>query len=120
MPKQPADTKQFTDEELMLITSSQSQEFADLAVNDKLRWFQLDNARLNQAKLALEKKQKGYGLSAVIDGGNLVVTIPVNEKPEASSTGKTLSIASTHGNVKTALKVNGKEVVIGLNAYIPA
>jgi hypothetical protein len=108
-----------TDEMLMSITSSSSQEFADLAMPDKLRWFQLDNQRLQAQKMALEKKQKGYGLSASIENGMLTVILPVNDPLEKSSTGKTLAVATTHGNVKTALTVNGKQVVIGVNAYIP-
>lgn len=108
-----------TDEKLLEMKQD-SQEFAELHINDKLRFFQLQAQTARIRADALERKQKGFGLRAEVVDGNLVVTIPMNEKPEPSSTGKTLSIASTHGNVKSALRVNGKEVVIGLNAYIPA
>jgi len=40
------------------------------------------------------------------------------EKPTKSSSGKTLVVASTHGNVVTNVEVGGKPVTIGLNAYI--
>lgn len=40
------------------------------------------------------------------------------EKPTPSSSGKTLVVASTHGNTVTAAEVDGKPVTIGLNAYI--
>jgi hypothetical protein len=40
------------------------------------------------------------------------------EKPTRSSSGKTLVVASTHGNVVTSVEVDGKPVTIGLNAYI--
>ncbi len=40
------------------------------------------------------------------------------EKPTPSSSGKTLILASTHGNTVTTAKVGGKPVTIGLNAYI--
>ena len=40
------------------------------------------------------------------------------EKPTPSSSGKTLVIASTHGNAVTTATVDGKPVTIGLNAYI--
>ena len=40
------------------------------------------------------------------------------EKPTASSSGKTLVVASTHGNIVTTAEVDGKPVTIGLNAYI--
>lgn len=109
-----------TNEQLMAIQLPGSQEFADLAIADKLRWYQLDNQRLHQAKETLEKKQKGYGLSVSIADGVMTVRIPVKDKLEASSTGKTLSVASTHGNIKTECMVNGKPLTIGLNAYIPA
>lgn len=57
-------------------------------------------------------------MKAEIKGKDLVITIPLNAKPEASSTGKTLLIASTHGAMKSSLKVSGEEVSINLNAYI--
>ncbi|MEI8102801.1 MAG: hypothetical protein WCG61_04650 [Chlorobium sp.] len=40
------------------------------------------------------------------------------EKPTPSSSGKTLVVASTHGNTVTNVEINGKPVTIGLNAYI--
>ena len=40
------------------------------------------------------------------------------EIPTPSSSGKTLVVASTHGNTVTAVQVDGKPVTIGLNAYI--
>jgi hypothetical protein len=40
------------------------------------------------------------------------------EKPTPSSSGKTLVVASTRGNVVTQVEVDGKPVTIGLNAYI--
>jgi hypothetical protein len=40
------------------------------------------------------------------------------EEPKPSSSGKTLVVASTRGNAVTTAEVNGKPVIIGLNAYI--
>ena len=40
------------------------------------------------------------------------------EKPTPSASGKTLVIASTHGNAVTTATMDGKPVIIGLNAYI--
>jgi hypothetical protein len=40
------------------------------------------------------------------------------EKPTPSSSGKTLVVASTRGNTVTDVEVDGKPVIIGLNAYI--
>ncbi len=40
------------------------------------------------------------------------------DKPTPSASGKTMVVATTHGNVATSAQVNGKPVIIGLNAYI--
>jgi len=56
-------------------------------------------------------------MKATIENGELVVRIPL-QTPTLSASGKTLVVASTHGNVKTDATVNGKQVTIGLNAYI--
>jgi len=52
--------------------------------------------------------------------GNLLVIEIEMTKPTPSATGKTLSVASSHGNQPTTATVNGKPVVVGLNAYIRA
>lgn len=57
-------------------------------------------------------------MNASIKDGVLTVTIPVGRAP--SKSGKTLLIASTHGNVPTAVQVDGKPLVVSLNAYIRA
>ena len=40
------------------------------------------------------------------------------QKPMPSASSKTLVVASTRGNVPTTAQVQGKFVIIGLNAYI--
>jgi hypothetical protein len=57
-------------------------------------------------------------MEAKMENGFLVVRIPVQNPPVPSASGKTLVVASTHGNQKTEVSVNGKQVIIGLNAYI--
>lgn len=52
-----------------------------------------------------------------IEDKELVIRIPL-EEPRPSSSGKTLIVASTGGNVRTQAEVNGKPVFLGLNAYI--
>ena len=52
-----------------------------------------------------------------IKDGNLVITIPM-QKPAPSASGKTLVVASSHGNQPTSAQVDGRPVVVGLNAYI--
>jgi len=56
-------------------------------------------------------------MEAKLENNELVIRIPL-EKPKLSSSGKTLIVASTGGNVQTAVEVNGKPVFVGLNAYI--
>jgi hypothetical protein len=56
---------------------------------------------------------KGEGKKAT-----LVISIPVDKKLSKSQ--KNMLIASTGGNQTLDLKVDGKNVVLGLNAYIPA
>ncbi len=52
-----------------------------------------------------------------IKGNVLTIEIEMT-KPTPSASGKTLVVASTHGNQPTAAQVNGKPIIIGLNAYI--
>ena len=52
-----------------------------------------------------------------IENGKLIITIEMQE-PAPSASGKTLVVATTHGNVTTQCLVEGKNLVIGLNAYI--
>ena len=51
-------------------------------------------------------------------GNTLVITIDKNPKPTLSSTGKTLQVASSHGNTPTSLQIDGQVVVCGVNVYI--
>lgn len=55
---------------------------------------------------------------ATIEGDDLVIRIPLNAKPERSASGKTLVVASTHGNKETDCVIDGKKVTVGVNAYI--
>ena len=52
-----------------------------------------------------------------IENGKLVISIELQE-PTPSASGKTLVVATTHGNMVTQCVINGKNVVIGLNAYV--
>jgi len=47
----------------------------------------------------------------------LVVEIPM-QIPAPSASGKTLVVASSHGNVATLAQVDGKPVIVGVNAYV--
>ena len=57
-------------------------------------------------------------MKATIENGELIIRLPVNKTPILSTSGKTLIIASTHGNQKTDAVINGQPVVIRANASI--
>ncbi len=58
-------------------------------------------------------------MKATIEDGELVIRIPLNRTPVPSASGKTLVVASTHGNQKTDAVIDGQTIVVGVNAYIP-
>ena len=55
-----------------------------------------------------------------IEKGNLIISIPLEPTPVRSASGKTLVVASSRGNVKTNVIVDGEPVTVGVNAYIRA
>lgn len=61
-------------------------------------------------------------LTAKIEGNELVIRVPLEEKPELSSTGKTFTVATTHGFQATeaVVKHEGKEkkIHILMNAFV--
>ena len=57
-------------------------------------------------------------MKVTIENGELVIRMPMGE-PRPSKSGKTLVVCSSGGNQKTDAVVNGQQVVVGLNAYIP-
>ena len=57
-------------------------------------------------------------LTASIEGDYLVIRVPMNPKPVRSASGKTLVVASSHGNKETEVLIEGKPVVVGVNAYV--
>ncbi len=57
-------------------------------------------------------------LTASIEGDYLVIRVPMNSTPVRSTTGKTLVVASSHGNKETEVQVQGQSVFVGVNAYI--
>lgn len=56
-------------------------------------------------------------MQATIKDNKLTIVIDLQE-PRPSSTGKTLVVATSGGNITTNATVKGKPVIIGLNAYI--
>ena len=57
-------------------------------------------------------------MTVEIKNNKLVITIDMNPKPIPSSTGKTLVVASSHGNQATTAMIEGKPIIVGVNAYI--
>lgn len=51
--------------------------------------------------------------------GTLTITIPTNDPPVASKSGKTKLVATTNGAAVSTCLVDGEVVTINLNAYIP-
>ncbi len=56
-------------------------------------------------------------MKATIKDNTLYLEIPL-QTPRPSVSGKTLVVATTSGNLTTSSTVNGKPLIIGLNAYI--
>jgi hypothetical protein len=56
-------------------------------------------------------------MKAEIKGNQLVITVDL-QTPAPSASGKTLVVASSHGNQATTAVVDGKPVTVGFNAYI--
>lgn len=56
-----------------------------------------------------------------VEKNELVIRLPMNDEKSlpVSSTGKSLKVASSNGNKATSVTVNGKTVIVGVNAYIP-
>lgn len=56
-------------------------------------------------------------MQVTIEGNELVIRLPL-ETPTLSSSGKTMMVATSRGNIKTDAIVDGKNVTVGVNAYI--
>jgi hypothetical protein len=55
----------------------------------------------------------------VVDEKAKTLTLVLDlEEPTPSASGKTLVVASTRGNARTDAQINGKVLVVGVNAYI--
>jgi hypothetical protein len=57
-------------------------------------------------------------ITKIDEANNRLIINLALQAPVASASGKTLVVASTRGNVKTGVMINGKEVTVGCNAYI--
>lgn len=57
-------------------------------------------------------------MTVTVEGNVLHIAIPL-QTPTPSASGKTLVVASTHGNLRTTVLVQGKPLTVGLNAFTP-
>ncbi|KKN32331.1 hypothetical protein LCGC14_0814800 [marine sediment metagenome] len=48
----------------------------------------------------------------------IVIRLDKNKVPTVSPSGKTLQVASSHGNTPTSVQVNGSPLIVGVNAFI--
>jgi hypothetical protein len=55
-------------------------------------------------------------ISVEIKDKKLVITADIDE-PKKSASGKTMVIASTHGNIVTPAQYQGKPIILGMNCY---
>lgn len=56
-------------------------------------------------------------MKTTIKDNVLHIEIPLHAA-RPSATGKTLTVASTRGNQTTEARIDGRPVIVGLNAYI--
>ena len=56
-------------------------------------------------------------MNVEIKGKQMIITVDM-QTPAPSASGKTLVVASSHGNQPTTATVDGKPVILGFNAYI--
>lgn len=64
---------------------------------------------------------EAMGITAKVDpkAKTLTLVLPL-ETPKASKSGKTLIVAGTKGAAQANVQVNGKDLILNLNAYIYA
>lgn len=76
--------------------------------------------RHSSGGVAARKEQTAMNTSvtAEIKDGKLIITLPVNQQPVTSSTGKSKIVASTGGFASTTVVVNGQQVKVNVTAII--
>lgn len=53
-----------------------------------------------------------------IEKNELVIRLPINKPLKPSKSGKSLIVASSHGNQNTEVVVDKKVLVVGVNAFV--
>ena len=80
-------------------------------------WFRGQRFKAGRVRPALVVDSRRCSMQVELKNGKLIITVELS-KGTPSKSGKTLVLASTHGNVQTAVQVNGQPVVLGMNAYV--
>jgi hypothetical protein len=58
-------------------------------------------------------------MNAELKNGKLVIPLDAETKnPAKSASGKSKVVASTRGNVRTSIVIDGQNLILGVNAYI--
>jgi len=70
---------------------------------------------MNRAKT--EADPMADDLTVTREDDILVIRIPIKTATPSAS-GKTLVVASTRGNQRTAVQIDGKDLYLGINAYV--
>ena len=65
-------------------------------------------------------KKNVNAMDVKITADTIIITLPILKPLKESKSGKSLVVATTHGNIATSATLQNKPVVIGVNAYIKA
>jgi len=89
---------------------------------DGRRGFRFHDMRHSTASIMAARGERPEVIQRVMRHAKVsftVIRIPI-KTPTPSASGKTLVVASTRGNQKLALQIDGKDLYLGLNAYLYA
>ena len=57
-------------------------------------------------------------MKSKIRNGMLIIEVPLTNPPKETKSRKTILVATSRGPRRTALRVDGKPVVVNVNAYV--
>jgi hypothetical protein len=60
---------------------------------------------------------KNPSVKVTVEGNELVIRLPLNDPPTQSASKKNRVHASTRGNLRTDVVIDGKRLTVGVNAY---
>ena len=65
-----------------------------------------------------QKIEQAAEPSVAVDGGTLVIRLPLYEKARPAASGKSLTIAGTRGNRKASVKFKGRDLFFQATAWV--